>query len=457
MIYLKNESKEEHCISMKWTPVSHFLHAFHSPTPAPANELAKAQEAALIDTFHPARLLPSELLQEIFTLFIEDTMSPTFEELATGDFVDIRDLHAGPWLLSRVSSRWRSIVFAMPRLWARINVNLDREKPAHRTLYNSLNKFPEEKSRYHVNIYSQRIDIEHDAILCLSCLGSYYWRSLGLSLPGAAFFRLRYSAPWDIYGSLEDVRLHIQSPMPEELPMVPRYGQCCMLNRAPHLRSLMVNNVVAFRHIFRVPWNLITRFELAGSVERAFQDHFASVYVTALHELLGKLVHLEYANLHPGGDELAWTVQPLVQNYENASLRYLTLGMVGAGIRDELLLHTDMPSLEILHFADSSMEDFPRPLGPRTGKSIRELSIYMSEEDVSSLFAFLRSTPNVRNLEIRTMVSLDHVGTSILDEDELVPHLETLRIRGPQETSVLKVMRASNGEAQVQRSPPLRE
>ncbi len=88
---------------MKWTPVSHFLHALHSPTPAPANELAKAQEEALtVDIFHPARLLPSELLQE-------DTMSPTFEELATGDFVDSRDLHAGPRLLSR----WRSIVFAM--------------------------------------------------------------------------------------------------------------------------------------------------------------------------------------------------------------------------------------------------------------------------------------------------------------------------------------------------------
>ncbi len=227
-------------------------------------------------------------------------MSPTFEELATGDFVDSRDLHGGPWLLSRVSSRWRSISFAMPHLWARINVNLDREKPSLWTLYDSYQKICTNLHvKYYINIYSQRSDIENDEIYGPLSKSCYHWQSLGLSLPGAAFFRLHYSTPWGIYGSLEDVRLHIQSPTPEELPVVPPTGQCSILEQAPCLRSLMVNNVVAFRHIFRVPWSLMTRFELAGSVETAFQDDFSSTYVTAIHELLGGLVHLEYACLNP--------------------------------------------------------------------------------------------------------------------------------------------------------------
>ncbi|KAF9029275.1 hypothetical protein BDZ89DRAFT_1133173 [Hymenopellis radicata] len=417
---------------MKWTPISHFLHALTSP-PADDHSIERAKEEALIDIHHPARLLPSELLQEIFTLFVEGTMTPTFEELATGNFVDSRDFHGGPWLLSRVSSRWRSIAFAMARLWTRINLNLDREKHGSHTLCDVL-QIPRVKLKYHINIYSQRSDIEHDRILFLIYMKRRDWQSLGLSLPGAAFFG--FSRTWcAVYASLRDVRVHIQSPTPEELPVIAPTGQCYILAEAPCLRSLMVNNAVAFRHIFRVQWDLITRFELAGSVERAFQDHFSGAYITSIHELLGKFVHLQYASLHLDGYHHSPGMQSPVQDYENASLRCLTLGTVGARMRDELLLHTDLPSLEILHFADpsSSMEDFPKPLGPRTGDAIRELSIFVSDEDISSLIAFLRSTPNLRTLKIRPMDSQVDVGAvcaSILAEDGLVPHLKVLRLRG---------------------------
>ncbi|KAF9029277.1 hypothetical protein BDZ89DRAFT_729745 [Hymenopellis radicata] len=237
----------------------------------------------------------------------------------------------------------------------------------------------------------------------------------------------------------------------KQLPVIAPTGQCRILEQAPWLRSLMVNNVVAFRHIFRVQWDLITRFELAGSVERAFQDHFSGAYITSIHELLGKFVHLQCASLHPDGYHHSPGVQSLLQNYQHASLRCLTLGTVGARMRDELLLHTDLPFLEILHFADpSSSMDFPKPLGPRTGDAIQELSIFVSKKDISSLVAFLRSTPNLRTLEIRTRASssLD-VGTlyaSILAEDELVPHLRVLRLRGVKTTRVLEVIRRQAGK-----------
>ncbi len=158
--------------------------------------------------------------------------------------------------------------------------------------------------------------------------------------------------------------------------------------------------------------------------------------------------------LTPRGDP--FPPQSLGQNYENASLRCLTLGRVGAGIRDELLLHTDLPSLEVLHFAAPFgvyVKDFPKPLDSRTGASIRELSLFVSEEDIYSLVAFLRSTPNLHTLEIRTMVSLD-VKASILYEDELVPHLKLLRIRGPKTTSVVEVTREVEAP---KRSSPLHE
>ncbi|KAF9029276.1 hypothetical protein BDZ89DRAFT_1133174 [Hymenopellis radicata] len=186
------------CPEIRWdlfpppAPISHWVHAPILPTSPRADDLfiekavLAAKEEALIDIHHPARLLPSELLQEIFTLFVEGTMSPTFEELATGNFVDSRDLHAGAWLLSRVSSRWRSIAFAMPHLWTRINLNLDRENQASHILFKVRQSFLFLKC--HVNIYSQRSDIEHDPIFSLSSFSLREWQSLGISLPGAAFW-----------------------------------------------------------------------------------------------------------------------------------------------------------------------------------------------------------------------------------------------------------------------------
>ncbi|KAF9016652.1 hypothetical protein BDZ89DRAFT_1075410, partial [Hymenopellis radicata] len=334
---------------------------------------------------YPSRLLPSELLQKIFTFFIDITMSPTFEELAVGNFGDSRDLHTGPWLLSRVSSQWRSIVFDMPHLWTHVNLKI---------------------FNLHVNIYSQLSDIEHHRIYNQFAVTTSGWESLGLSLPGSTFFELNiYGA---VYPVLESARVNIQSPTPE-LPVIPPTGLSRQLERAPCLRSVMTNNVVAFNHIFRMHWDLISRFEQVGSVERAFHDTFSDAYLPAVHKLLGKLVNVDVASFCPIASDRPSPVQSLVnvRPYENTSLRHLTLGKVGARTRDELLLRTNLPSLE-------------------------ELSIFAAQEDVSAFVAFLHTTPNLHTLEIRTVASFD-VRTFykfILSEDELVPRLQTLKLRG---------------------------
>ncbi|KAF7362490.1 RNA-directed DNA polymerase from transposon X-element [Mycena venus] len=77
--------------------------------------LVKSYRQKNIAILSPLRRMPPEVLGEIFQL----TLPPGSDQVDVGKF----DITRSPWVLTRVSSRWRAIAVSTPSLWSRLAID----------------------------------------------------------------------------------------------------------------------------------------------------------------------------------------------------------------------------------------------------------------------------------------------------------------------------------------------
>ncbi|KAF9024519.1 hypothetical protein BDZ89DRAFT_1069051 [Hymenopellis radicata] len=379
------------------------------------------QEKAAIEEYacdaqtilHPSRYIPAEVLGEIFASFVQDTMFMPFEQLPKGHFIDSLDVHSGPWVLSRVCSHWRRTALGLPWLWSSISLNFHRYSStsfAPSLLFSRL-LARASNSPLHVYIHSEDDIINHRVFssLLVTC---DRWQSACISMPMAGFLALNAHISFDI---LESIAIHIHFPdpnIPEILRAIdsPKDGKCWALERAPRLRSLMTDNMSAIFDFFRIHWSRITHLEQTGRIDPVFQTRFPRMLLNGIHIVLSNATNLQVATIepkecYPGPN----TSSPSQILRTNKALRHLTLHLTDRRVEGEF---------------------FPKPIRQATGDSLTELSLYVEQHDSNALIALLRSTPNLRSLEIRTTTCFDvgELCQSVLVD--VVPRLNTLKIRG---------------------------
>ncbi|KAF9012955.1 hypothetical protein BDZ89DRAFT_918920, partial [Hymenopellis radicata] len=76
-----------------------------------ARQRAESHFEEAKSVLHPMRSIPNEILVEIFGCCISS-------EIPADEDPDSLDPRASPWLLTRVSRRWRELAIKSPQLWA---------------------------------------------------------------------------------------------------------------------------------------------------------------------------------------------------------------------------------------------------------------------------------------------------------------------------------------------------
>ncbi|KAF9033456.1 hypothetical protein BDZ89DRAFT_1062916, partial [Hymenopellis radicata] len=132
---------------------------------------------------------------------------------------------------------------------------------------------------------------------------------------------------------------------------------------------------------------------------------------------------------------------PIRDAYPN--MRILRLRGTSAGY-SHFFSKFNLPCLEVLSFEDSALGGdfaFPSPLVAPTGQHLQQLEASLqNENETHRLVAFLRTTPRLHRLELRTRTHFDvsHTIRAILvDEAELLPELTDLVISSMTQYGVL--------------------
>ncbi|KAF9032485.1 hypothetical protein BDZ89DRAFT_1063388 [Hymenopellis radicata] len=194
---------------------------------------------------HPMRSIPGDLLAEIFGYCVG------YHGVDDPDALDPR---AAPWLLTRVSRRWRELAVNLPQLWIYLWLDFDKHIgciPDHRCAYR-IGLFTERSKGLPMSVYlGGDGDLKHYSVLPALEVSIPRWQYLQVDLPRSTLQRLSGNN----FSMLEAIYLHYDTEDEWHLNL-DVFNSACV----PVLRSVtgpITESWQALEHVV-FPWSQLT-------------------------------------------------------------------------------------------------------------------------------------------------------------------------------------------------------
>ncbi|KAF7320760.1 F-box domain-containing protein [Mycena chlorophos] len=392
--------------------------------------LAKRDILALQGTLSPLRQLPTEVMAEIFTIFVRQEQK-----------ISTWSTSSEPMILSRVCSRWRTIALSTPRLWTKLLFTLTpsnhwRRFVAMEELFQRSRSFQVDLvltentplHRAHLSVLSEILRSPHfvDRVHSLETRldRAHFLQAAGVAQPGSVPLVLPTLNTLHIVASNEKFELHDCFPAFGELP-----GLRDLTISLPPLSPPPKHGFIGSFPDF--PWSKMTslRWEL-------------SLDARTIHWLLAQMSCVErvaFSFIRVYNPSPAQGPQPLPAQVIVPNLTDLTIH-AASSIRYPLLQALVLPKLKVFSVRGIKSPSRQTPfdilsdLQQRSGFSLTRLTLCGSLE-MQFVPAFLALLPALTELHIKRQDSGVYAALSqrealnpTSDTPLLVPNLKNLRV-----------------------------
>ncbi|KAL0573539.1 hypothetical protein V5O48_008425 [Marasmius crinis-equi] len=410
--------------------------------------------------------IPVELACSIFRLAVlqdvENESVITVAEVSEGrQWPGIFDYEKGPWAISRVCRKWRTICMSFPSLWCRFILSADRIQPGRhgeQELRTWLSFSGTSSLSFLIKtdgICNNPHNLELFRILADH---SDRWEAIEVINATAEFWTMMHRH--DVKSRLQALR-HVtilsegssRGYVSDDEP----YSSDCynVFMKAPRFHSLTNRDYFPVSHL-EMPWSQLTAFD--GSERTHYSDLF---------EVLHRSPNLVTSRVEVAS-YAAYSLDISVRNlFSQISLNrlrilriHLTSSIYATAVWKDvhtLIGHLDMPSLETL----SIRCDYPSVCPPYTelaavlrssGCKLRDLELSSTSARPSDIIDLLSATPSLQRLSMtidasdgsrvtqHTVISHLNVHSSGADYDSaLVPSLNTLEFSLPSPLAVIEL------------------
>lgn len=395
------------------------LHGMHiqpnlSSLPQENSQLLDINTIKLI--MNPVRRVPTEILCDIFYLFVNEDLESAQDRTITVDVFNYM-----PWKVAQVSRAWRSVALSFPRLWSIVHIFVDETDLNASRKWGFLLGLQLQRSALHplsVSICSRCNIPPLHPFLQVLLPSSSRWSELFLWIPCSSF-----DAVCPIKASLQSLQsLHIwcyflEGVIPKPTPSDIKASRLFdIFTFAPKLHTLFGHP----KHIIhsRLPWLQI----------RTYHSLFIFEQLKIL-ELLSCMPNLESCSLVCDESDSESETLPQV---ELTHLRHLSLSGNGAHHVSRLLDYLKLPYLGSLDITGHIDVHSLEPL--RFISSLQELRIHMdtsfffSDEDCRAL---LMVVPSLRSLILDCPgILIERFINQLANAPSLLPHLQCLTLEG---------------------------
>ncbi|KAK6977574.1 hypothetical protein R3P38DRAFT_2748122 [Favolaschia claudopus] len=337
---------------------------------------------------HPRRL-PQDIIEEIFLACLPTThdavMSPT----------------EPPLLLGRICSRWRSIAFALPRLWSSLHIHL-RFVDSHEKRVAAVDEWLKRASPLPLSISVHGDDgpFKNDtAVVDILTRLSSHWFKLHLhKLPDAACFRLAAeNAP-----ALSDVEIDFQEYFDEDNER-PFLASKLLLGPSQRRISLGIRDPERFVPRTPFTWSHVTDLSLKR-IDPSPNEVEGFFSLTTATRLFKGCPHLRSLKLPIAIYVEIYGVKP--EPFMVSSLEMLTIenGSTTSRAFEHFIDNLVIPQLTKLHLDNSNGSSYAHPV---------ELSVFERLADRSPLLTeiVLRLTSGMSTVDVvRGLKYLDHIS-----------------------------------------------
>lgn len=275
---LSSGSEHLHSLNQRLSQVRHLLNRLTAQSMAVEHQLFISKTLT-----NPARKVPCEVLEQIFSWGMVDPMNATIG--SPDDSLDARDFL---WTVSQVCSTWRVLTLSRPRWWASIRLDLqagpEKRDPGplqrflHRTTPQALRNQSVESVQpflppflaYRFALHLERSgdhslsvfmgskrDISTHPLLPLILSSSPRWGKLHISFYKPESFRA-LEAVSDSLDSLHELRVSVF----DDHKFPSRWNTTAFRN-APKLQTVTLNDRPNF---FQLPWSQILNADICGKV-----------------------------------------------------------------------------------------------------------------------------------------------------------------------------------------------
>ncbi|KAK7001452.1 hypothetical protein R3P38DRAFT_3049202 [Favolaschia claudopus] len=313
---------------------------------------------------HPRRL-PQDILEEIFLACL-----PTAHNA-------VMSLSEPPLLLGRICSRWRSVAFALPRLWSSLHVHVDYVQ-WHEERVAAIDQWLKRASPVPLSIYVHGRDGPgsfDDAVVDILTGLSSYWCTLHLSkLTNEAVSSLAAeNAP-----ALSDIKVHFRDDF-EEDEESPFLASRFLLGKNQPCISVVTVDPPSFVPMTPFTWSHITdlsleRADSSHSYHDAEEGYFDMATAHRLIEGCPRLRSLKVPiSVGVSGPEM----EPLMVS----SLEMLSIdnNSTTSAVFEHFIDNLIMPQLTKLHLVNSDRYSSSDPVEPSVFERLTERSPLISE------------------------------------------------------------------------------
>ncbi|KAF9048322.1 hypothetical protein BDZ89DRAFT_1057892 [Hymenopellis radicata] len=339
---------------------------------------------------HPIRILPFDVLSGIFLMAIEDDVPP-----ARWPFMESSSMKSMQWVVSHVSSFWRSVALSTSRLWSRLSLT-SRTFMTGQSVRSALLIGTHIERSHSLDldiIISNRTscNLSCHPVMPILLLSASRWKSLSLSIPHHELSAFR-----DIHHCFERLK-HL------EVYDLSLYGSnqnaVTLFGRNHGLESILMHHMWDLHELLRV--------EQFGGVQKFVGC--AADLLMVLH-LFEALPHLQQVELTLQGDSRHRLRNPLILR----DLRNLDLqenGARGVGVISTILSSVRLPNVEKLKLSYSGLN--PQlshlQLSKITSKKLQHLHIVVGGMGLklNSLIALLHSSLQISTLVLGFICELD--------------------------------------------------
>ncbi len=415
----------------------------------------------------PFQQLPDDVLREILVMCIDKRKYPTF------------DTRTAPLLLTRISSRVRSVALQTPRLWIAVHMEIGppgtmeieppllEEPPwtSNLDFYQAQTTKVKSKAREQ-SAELQRWLLERSGVLPLSI-------SITQCATTAPFFRdvadevmeiLLACAPrWEhisfnFFSSyLPQITAlnHTKFPYLKSLHL-----QFCMrggaaLHHAPLLQAKNLKELTLTHCDLKIVNNLVSWGNLTSLAFSQSLWTFGSNTAYWMYNILGLTKRLVHCSFHFPERE----TEPPVNNISLPFLETITVNQPGETISFSILAHINAPSLR--RVVSNNILCYPKELPTLFSRSRNVKELYLAYALLDQLVSDLRCCPTLETLRILSMqvsfqiyfLPLIDALVNVPDSQRICPNLSSFRCSSPLSISAEDVRRlyrrkrSSGGEA----------
>ncbi|KAK7001454.1 hypothetical protein R3P38DRAFT_2731235 [Favolaschia claudopus] len=351
---------------------------------------------------HPRRL-PQDVLEEIFLACL-----PTAHNA-------VMSLSEPPLLLGRISSRWRSIAFALPRLWSSLHIHLeyvqwDEERVA------AIDEWLERASPLPLSIYVHSSGgpgfNDDPAVVDILTRHSLYWSTLHLhKLSNEAVSSLAAeNSP-----ALSDIDIHFRDDFDEERPFL---ASRFLLGQKQRRISVVTVDPPSFVPTTPFTWSHITDLSLGCSLN---EEHELFDMATAIRIFRGcPCLKSLKPPISVGVLESEIDLPLMVPSLESLRIETYTSASI---LLKAFFKSLVMPRLTKFHYVNRNPRS-SSPMDPSVAEQFANHSPYISDvylklfsfSATSSILPGLRSFPGVTKLSLVLWTPNDD-PTFVTDDD----------------------------------------